>query len=200
MALPPPIEHLIGELSRFPGVGKRSAERMAFDLIASPKERLAALLRSIEEVQRGIGMCERCGYFTHEGACLICSTSRDAESLLVVERPLDITAIERAGGFRGFYHVLGGHLSPLKGISPSDLRIGALMNRLASEPIHELILATSPSVEGDATALFIARQAEREGLSITRLGRGVPMGASLEFSDSGTLRLALEGRRGLDVR
>ncbi|MEO8377231.1 MAG: recombination mediator RecR [Candidatus Sumerlaeota bacterium] len=199
MLLPPVIEHLIAEFARFPGVGRRSAERMAFDLLSGTNQRVTALHDAIGAVERSVGLCAECGYFTVDGACLICAQNRDHESLLVVERALDVTAIERAGGYRGLYHVLGGHLSPLKGITPSSLRIEELHRRLQAEHIRELILATSPSVEGDATALYISRQAERDGLRITRLGRGVPMGASLEFSDAGTLRMALEGRRGMDA-
>lgn len=198
MLLPPVIEHLIAEFARFPGVGRRSAERMAFDLLSAPHQRVAALHAAIGQVEKSVSVCAECGYFSVDGACLICAQNRDRESLLVVERALDVTAIERAGGYRGLYHVLGGHLSPLKGIAPSSLRIDALYQRLDAGTVHELILATSPSVEGDATALYISRNVERENLRITRLGRGVPMGASLEFSDAGTLRMALEGRRGMD--
>lgn len=200
MPLPAAIENLIGELGKFPGVGRRSAERMAFDLIGSPRERARALQQAIGEIDRSVGVCKVCGYFSVEGQCLVCSPTRDTAILLVVEKALDVVALEKAGGFRGLYHVLGGQLSPLKGVSPSDLRIGELLRRAQDPAVRELILATSPSVEGDATALFIARQAERHGLLITRLGRGVPMGGSLEFSDSGTLRMALEARRGLDSR
>lgn len=171
---------------------------MAFDLLSGTDQRISALHDAIGAVQESVGICAECGYFTVGKACLICSQNRDRESLLVVERALDVTAIERAGGFRGLYHVLGGHLSPLKGIGPSSLRIDELYRRIDAGPIVELILATSPSVEGDATALYISRHVERDGLRITRLGRGVPMGASLEFSDAGTLRMALEGRRGMD--
>lgn len=198
MPLPLAVEILIAELARLPGIGRRSAERMALDLVAAPAERREALEQSLRNVDEEITICERCGYFKSRGECLVCTPGRDPAQLLVVERPLDVIAIEKAGGYRGEYHVLGGHLSPLKGIGPEDLRLEELFARLANEKVTELILATSPSVEGDATALYIARKCRREGLSLTRLGRGVPMGASLEFSDSGTLRLALEGRRALD--
>ncbi|MCC6546843.1 recombination protein RecR [Candidatus Sumerlaeota bacterium] len=192
------MEQLIAELARFPGVGRRSAERMAFDLLSSSHQRVVALHDAIGAVEKSVGVCAQCGYFAVDGDCLICAQGRDCECLLVVERALDVTAIERAGGYRGLYHVLGGHLSPLKGIGPSALRIEELFERVRTEPVRELILATSPSVEGDATALYISRHVDGEKLRVTRLGRGVPMGASLEFSDAGTLRMALEGRRGMD--
>lgn len=198
MNLPAPIEQLIGELAKFPGVGRRSAERMALDLVVADRARLRALADALHRVDDEISVCKTCGYFTIEGEkCLSCDTDRDGSVLLVVERPLDVVAIEKAGGFRGRYHVLGGHLSPLKGITPAQLRMEQLFQRAANDFVRELILATSPSVEGDATALYIARHVDREGLSITRLGRGMPMGGSLEFSDAGTLRMAIEGRRSL---
>lgn len=198
MSHPALIETLLGELRKFPGVGRRGAERMAYDLLSAPTERRRALIRALEEVDSTIAVCKRCGYFRANDVCLPECDRRDQSVLLVVEGPLDVVAIENAGGFRGLYHVLGGHLSPLKGIGPEDLRLEGLFERLDVEPIRELILATSPSVEGDATALYIAGEAEREGLSITRLARGMPMGGSLEFSDAGTLRQALEGRRALN--
>ncbi len=198
MSLPPAVETLIAELARLPGIGRRSAERMALDLVTSPEQRRSDLLAAVRAIGEEISICPRCGYFQSAGKCLVCTPGRDEALLLVVERPLDVIAIEKAGGYRGLYHVLGGHLSPLKGIGPEDIRLAELFGRLRESTVRELILATSPSVEGDATALYIARKARREGLSVTRLGRGVPMGASLEFSDAGTLRLALEGRRALD--
>ncbi len=200
MALPLPIERLIAEFARFPGVGRRSAERMALDLVTAAPGRVGGLMDALRAVENEVALCERCGYFSSGGECLVCSQQRQREILLVVEKPLDVVAFEKAGGFRGGYHVLGGHLSPLKGIGPAMLRLDSLFERLANPEVSELILATSPSVEGDATALYIARHAERDGLAVTRLGRGMPMGASLEFADSGTLRMALEGRRSLDGR
>lgn len=198
MNLPRPIEALIGELAKLPGVGRRSAERMAFDLVVAPRDRQEALLAALQHVADEVGLCATCGYFTDGGHCGICEGNRDEAMLLVVEKPLDVVAVEKAGGYRGLYHVLGGHLSPLKGITPDHLRIDSLMRRLAPGVVSELILATSPSVEGDATALYIARHLPRADIRVTRLGRGMPMGGSLEFSDAGTLRMALEGRRALD--
>lgn len=198
MPLPRAITALIGELSRLPGVGKRGAERMAFDLVSAPPDRIDALIATLQGIQKEVGICPACGFFLSAGECGLCRSGRDATSILVVETPQEVLAVESAGGYGGLYHVLGGHLSPLKGVGPDDLHLGALGDRLGNREVRELILATSPTVEGDATALYIAREFHREGLSITRLGRGVPMGGSLQYADAGTLRLALEGRRTVD--
>jgi recombination protein RecR len=195
--IPSAVEDLIAQLARFPGIGRRSAERIAFDLLAAPPERAESLVKALSSLGR-VGICPDCGFFTEDGVCLVANNRRSPEMLLVVERPMDVIAIEKAGGYAGHYHVLGGHLSPLKGITPDKLRIRELISRIATGAFTELILATSPTVEGDATALYLSGQIERDGLRITRLGRGVPMGGSLEFADAGTLRFAIEGRRGID--
>jgi recombination protein RecR len=197
MSLPTAVEALIAEFAKLPGVGRRTAERMALGLVLGPPERLDALSNALISAHQDIGVCPNCGYFAQDGECLVCRPERDGSLLMVVERAVDVVAMEKAGGFRGLYHVLGGHLSPLKGIGPKELRMDQLLERAADPVVKELILATSPSVEGDATALFIARHVERDELAVTRLGRGVPMGGSLEFADAGTLRLAMESRRGL---
>lgn len=198
MPLPRAITALIDEFARLPGVGKRGAERMAFDLVSAPPQRLQAFIDTLGAVRDSVGLCRTCGFFAQGEQCEFCTGHRDASSILVVETPQEVLAVESAGGYRGLYHVLGGHLSPLKGIGPDDLRLAPLLTRLQATGVVELILATSPTVEGDATALYIARQAQRDGLGITRLGRGVPMGGSLQFADAGTLRLALESRRAVD--
>lgn len=197
MPLPTAVESLIAQLTKLPGVGRRSAERMALALVLGPPDRLEGLVEALQTARDSLSTCEVCGYFAENGQCAACGPGRDPAFIMVVEGAADVIALEKAAGFRGRYHVLGGHLSPLKGIKPEDLRIDALLRRLAVPEVRELILATSPSVEGDATALYIARHAERQGLEITRLGRGVPMGGSLELADAGTLRLAIESRRGL---
>jgi recombination protein RecR len=202
-ALPKALERLVVEFAKLPGVGRRGAERMAFGLLSAPRERAADLGAALDALREQVGLCPVCGYFTDCDVCPVCGdASRDDSVLCVVEDPLDVVAFEKAGGFRGRYHVLGGVLSPLKGVGPDRLRLGALGERLdsAEPPVTELILATSPSVEGDATALWIARHFEHPGLSITRIGRGVPVGGSLEHADGGTLRLALDGRRPVDAR
>ena len=172
---------------------------MAFSLLVGDPERSRVLAETIARLRDEIGTCPTCGYFTELGSCPICEeTARDRTILCVVERDMDVIAFERAGGFRGLYHVLGGVLSPLKGVTPDDLRIDGLLRRVRGGEVEELILATSPSVEGDATALYLSGELEASGVRITRIGRGVPMGGALDLADSGTLRLALEGRRTFD--
>ncbi len=196
--LPEALENLIGRLGRLPGVGRRGAERMAFALLAA-KDDPTELSRALGRLSEEVGNCETCGYFTDRGQCPVCSDSaRDRSTICVVEDALDIVAFEKAGGYRGVYHALGGLLSPLKGVAPEDLRIAELAQRLNEGEFEEVILGTSPSVEGDATALYLSRTLAREGLTFTRIGRGVPMGGSLEMADGGTLRMALESRQGLD--
>jgi len=197
--LPQALENLIVRLGRLPGVGRRGAERMAFALLADP--RLAEeTAQAVDRLRSDVGTCAECGYFTENGACPVCGdASRDRALLCVVEDALDVVAFEKSGGYRGLYHVLGGVLSPLKGVAPEDLRIGELRGRLATGAFAEIILATSPNVEGDATALYLARTLAVDGLRTTRIGRGVPMGGSLELADGGTLRMALEARRAVDA-
>lgn len=196
--LPRSLQNLIAELAKLPGVGKRGAERIALGLIAGKGGSIPELRDALTAAQDTITICKTCGYFAEEGECLLCTDRRDMTQLMVVERAVDVMALENAGGYRGNYHVLGGSLSPLKGITPAHLRMKELAERLRAPDLRELILATSASVEGDATALYIAREIDREDLTITRLGRGVPMGGALEFADAGTLRMAFEGRRGFD--
>ncbi len=198
MSLPSALQSVIDELGKLPGIGRRSAERIAFGLLASPNAQTKDLAQALLNLHTQVGNCSICGYFTDHGTCPICSDNgRDRTSLCVVEQALDVVAFERAGGFRGQYHVLAGVLSPLKGVTPDDLRISELYERLAEGEFTEIILATSPSVEGDATALFLSRQLDRPELSVTRIGKGIPMGGSLEHADGGTLRMALEGRRAI---
>ncbi len=196
--LPRSVEALIQELGKLPGVGRRSAERLAFHLLHAERERALALAGAIQRVKDEIGLCETCHFLAEGSRCAICADSAREESVIcVVEQSLDVIAFERAGGFHGRYHVLGGRLSPLRGVSPEDLAIADLTERAASPQVEELILATSPSLEGDATAHYLQRRLESTGKRITRLGRGVPSGSSLEHSDPATLRAALEGRRPL---
>lgn len=196
--LPQALENLILRLGRLPGVGRRGAERMAFAVLADL--RLADDLgQDLARLRDEVGTCPDCGYYTESGACAICSdASRDRTTICVVEDALDVVAFEKSGGYRGLYHVLGGVLSPLKGVAPDDLRFAELRERLAPGEIRELIVATSPNVEGDATALYLVRTLATAGMAVTRIGRGVPVGGSLELADGGTLRMALEARRALD--
>jgi recombination protein RecR len=197
--LPAALQQLIAELGKLPGVGRRSAERMAFALLASEADDVQPLADAVTRLHAEVGLCEACGYYTDRGVCPICTDpSRDETLLCVVEMPVDVIAFERTGGFRARYHVLGGVLSPLKGISPDDLNVAGLRKRLQNGSVAEVILATSPSVEGEATAHYLSQILARDGVRFTRIGRGVPMGGSLDLADSGTLRLALEGRRAID--
>lgn len=199
--LPAALERLIAELSRLPGIGRRSAERIALDLLAHAPQRPEALATALRSLAAEVGRCERCHYFSENGVCPFCdNTARRRETLYVVETATDAIAFDKAGGGRGLFHILGGRLSPLRGVSPGDLHIAALFQRLKDHPeIEEVVLATSPSVEGEATAIFLAREIAPSGIRLSRIGRGVPMGGALEQTDPETLRLSLEGRRPVDL-
>jgi recombination protein RecR len=190
------LELLIEELVRLPSVGQKSAQRLALHLMRVPQEEALRLADAIRAAREKVGFCSVCGLFSEEDPCLIDrDPQRDPQLVCVVEQPADVLAFERTGSFRGRYHVLGGALSPLAGIQPEDLRIRELLERLRTEPIQELILATNPNVAGEATALYLSRLFAPLGVKVTRIARGVPMGSDLEYSDQVTLARALEGRR-----
>lgn len=195
--LPKAVVRLAAELGKLPGIGPRNAERLAADLLAKAPERPLALAEALTALVQTAGTCPTCFFYTDEGACPFCQSSgRDTSTLVVVELALEVLNFERAGVLRPLYHVLGGSLSPLKGRTPSKLRFAELFTRLRSGAFREVVLATSPGAEGDATANYIlAEMPVCEGLVLTRLGRGVPMGGALENTDAGTLKLALEARR-----
>ncbi len=194
--VPGAVEALIAELGKLPGVGRRTAERLAFHLLQADEEKADALAGAIRRVKQEVANCPRCHFLSQGGGCAICEdTGRDRTMVCVVEQPLDVIAFEKAGGFRGLYHVLGGHLSPLRGVTAEDLHIQDLLERVKAKGVKEMILATNPSVEGDATALYLTQALHGSGIRITRLGRGIPMGAALEYADPTTLRAALEGRQ-----
>ena len=198
-SLPRPIGDLIEQLKRLPGIGRRGAERIVTHLLESPGEQAGALAEAIGGLKAGIRACERCGAWASEATCDICAdVRRDGELVCVVERSADIYAFEDSGAFEGRYHVLGGTLSPLGGVGPDDLKIRELAARIPGQGIREIIVATSPTVEGDATALYLSQQLEPLGVRVTRIGLGLPLGASLGYADAGTLRVALEGRRRLE--
>jgi recombination protein RecR len=203
-SLPQALEALIGELGKLPGVGRRSAERLAFALLEDNSNRASVLADVLQRVVQEVGECPECGFFADRDKCPFCSDpGRDDRMLCIVEDASDVAAFEKAGGFRGRYHVLGGVLSPLKGVGPDDLRMAGLFSRLAKaaddgRPVEEVVLALPPSVEGDATALYIGAELRGGPTRLTRIGRGVSMGSSLEMTDAATLRLALEGRRALE--
>ena len=196
--LPQPVNNLISALERLPGIGPKTASRLAFFLLRSPEDIPLNLAAALQEVKKATGSCNRCFHITliDQEYCDICQDSRRDESLVcVVEDALDVLAIERTGIFQGRYHVLMGILSPIEGIGPEDLKIRALLERIQNEPVREVIIATNPSMEGDATALYLQKQLQPSGVRVTRLARGLPMGGDLEYADQNTLLRALSGRQ-----
>ncbi|HEY5345787.1 MAG TPA: recombination mediator RecR [Verrucomicrobiae bacterium] len=194
--LPEPITALTAALSKLPGIGPRSAERVALHIVQGDSATVKHLAETILTARARIRFCETCGALTEKSPCSTCTDSRrDSALVCVVEKPVDILSIERSGTYRGKFHVLGGKISPLDGVEPDDLRIGDLEKRLAHEPIKEIIIALGTDVEGDATSNYLAKRLARGGLKISRIGFGLPAGSGLEFADELTLNRALEGRR-----
>jgi len=193
--LPTPIARLIRELQRLPGVGEKTATRFALHILRRPREEARSLARTLEEVTELIGPCSTCFQLTDEDPCAICrSPRRNGRLLCVVEDQASLMALERSRVFQGRYHVLGGRLSPMDGIGPENLHIRELVERVRREGVEEVVLATNPDAEGDATALYVKRCLEATGARVTRIARGVPMGGDLEYADALTLGRALEGR------
>jgi recombination protein RecR len=196
--LPEPITLLIGALSKLPGIGPRAAERIGLHIVQSESGMVRQLAEAILQARERVRECDICGSLTEHSPCAFCTDGRrDGSLVCVVERAVDILSLEKSGAFRGKYHVLGGKISPLNGVEPEDLRIGALEARLGREPIRELVLALGTDVEGDATGYYLAKRLARPGLKVTRIAHGLPAGAGLEFADEITLSRALEGRREL---
>jgi recombination protein RecR len=198
MLLPEPIQNLVDSFSRLPGIGPKTASRLAFYLLRAPDDLSHDLAEALQSIKTSIIYCPTCFNITSVGMteCEICASSeRDATILCVVEEPLDVLALERTSGFRGRYHVLGGVLSPIEGIGPDDLKIRELLERLRADEIQEVILATNPSMEGDATAMYLRQRIESFGVRVTRLARGLPVGGDLEYADTNTLLRALDGRQ-----
>jgi recombination protein RecR len=192
----PPVQTLIDELGRLPGIGPKSAQRIAFHLIKLPAEDAVRLARAIQDAKAKVRFCSRCWNVSEDDECAICADDqRDGHVLCVVEEARDIVALEKTGEFRGLYHVLLGAISPIDGIGPDQLKIRELLARLEPEGIEEVILCTNPNVEGEATALYLARLLKPLGLRVTRLASGLPVGGDLEYADELTLGRALEGRR-----
>jgi recombination protein RecR len=192
----PPLARLVQQLSKLPGIGERTATRLAFHLLRAPEGDVQELARALLELKAKLRHCSSCCQPTEQDPCQSCSDPRrDGATILVVAEPQDVMAVERAGGYRGRYHVLHGLLSPLDGIGPDDLRIRPLLQRLGDAQVTEVILATSPSVEGDATALYLARLIAPLGKKVTRIASGVPIGGELEYADGVTLHRAIESRR-----
>ena len=193
------VQDLIDELGRLPGVGPKSAQRIAFHLLAADPTDVRRLVHALTEVKDKVRFCIVCGNVSEEDRCRICrDPRRDPAVICVVEEPKDVVAIEKTREFRGLYHVLGGAISPIEGIGPDDLRVKELMTRLAGD-VTELILATDPNLEGEATATYLARLVKPMGLRVTRLASGLPVGGDLEYADEVTLGRAFEGRRLIDV-
>jgi recombination protein RecR len=191
-----PIARLIQQLAKLPGVGHKTAARLAFHILRAPAGDAEALAAAIEDVRSKVRLCGVCCDFTEADPCGICADARrDGALVCVVGEPQDVVAIERAGGYRGRYHVLHGVLAPLDGVGPDDLRIGELVRRAGGGEVKEVILATNPSVEGEATAVYVAKLLRPLGVRLSRIATGVPMGGELEYADRLTLARALEGRR-----
>ena len=191
-----PLERLIERLRKLPGVGQKSAQRMAFHILRNSDADARALATAIVEIKEQIRLCGICFNITDTDPCLVCTDAgRDRTVICVVEEPNNLAAIERSGGFRGLYHILHGSLSPLKGIGPDDLKIPQLLTRLEDGTVKEVILATNPNVEGESTAVYLARLLKPLGLRVTRIALGLPVGSELEYADEVTVGKALEGRR-----
>lgn len=195
---PEPIARLIEAFHKLPGIGPKSAQRLAYHILRAPEQEALALAVALTDVKQRIVFCSVCLNITESDPCSYClDTRRDRSMICVVEQPLDITALERAGGFRGLYHVLHGVLNPMDGIGPEDIHVRELVTRLQSGEVKEVIMATNPSLEGEATSMYIQRLIGPAGVRVTRLARGLPSGADLEYTDDVTLSRALEGRQEL---
>jgi recombination protein RecR len=193
--LSPSVDNLVAQLTRLPGIGSRTAQRLAFHILAAQKDEAVALAHAIEEVKERVRFCRECGNLTEEELCVIClDTRRDRTVVCVVEQPVDVISLERTHEYRGLYHVLGGSLSPLDGVEPEHLRIDQLLRRVAGGEITEVVLATNPNMTGEATAAYVADRL-RDRVKVTRLASGLPVGGDLEYADEVTLGRALAGRR-----
>jgi recombination protein RecR len=193
--LSPSVDNLVAQLSRLPGIGQRTAQRLAFHLLSTQKEEALALAVAIQEVKERVRFCRECGNLTEEELCSICLDARRERSIVcVVEQPVDVISLERTHEYRGLYHVLGGSLSPLDGVEPEHLRIDELLRRVGEHGIEEVVLATNPTMTGEATAAYLADRL-RDRVTVTRLASGLPVGGDLEYADEVTLGRALAGRR-----
>lgn len=195
---PKPLSKLIGELARLPGIGYKTAQRLAFHILSLEDGEAAALADAITEAKREMRYCSVCGNLTDQDPCVICAdTARRDDVICVVESPKDVAAMERIREFNGRYHVLHGVISPMEGVGPEDINLKSLITRLQSSNVKELIIATNPNIEGEATAMYIARLIKPAGIKVTRIAHGLPVGGDLEYADEVTLLKAMEGRREL---
>ena len=193
-----PVQHLIEEFEKLPGIGHKTAQRLAFHVLNLPEEKVLTFARALVDAKRKTGFCSVCGNITDVDPCRLCSSDkRDRSVICVVQSPRDVAAMERIREFRGQYHVLNGLISPMEGIGPDDINIKSLIRRIAQGGVQEVILATNPTVEGEATAMYLARVIKPLGIRVTRMAHGMPVGSDLEYVDEVTLGKALEGRREL---
>ncbi|HEX7010639.1 MAG TPA: recombination mediator RecR [Phycisphaeraceae bacterium] len=196
--IPNAFENLVQQLSRLPGLGRRSAQRIAFHLLKSPPEEAAQLAQAIRDFKTNLKVCSICGHVSESDPCPICTDpQRDHGQILVVEQPSDVASLEQTGLYKGVYHVLMGRLAPLEGVGPGDLNIDRLLQRVASGGVREVILGTNPTLEGDGTALYLAQQLGQRGVKVSRLARGLPTGSSLGTVSKAVLVDALQGRQDL---
>lgn len=196
--LPESLQHLIDQFKRLPGIGGKSAQRLAFHVLRTPREDAERLCEAIRQVKDRVTYCTVCNNITDIDPCGICADEgRDRRSICVVEEPPNVNVIEKSGGHRGTYHVLMGAISPLSGVGPDDLKIKGLLTRIADGGVEEIILATNPTVEGEATAIYLARLLKPLGVRVTRIAMGIPVGSDLEYADDLTMTRSLEGRREL---
>ncbi len=195
MSLPDPLVRLIEELQRLPGIGPKGAQRLAFHILRTPREQADALVGAVRDVKEQVTYCSVCNNITADDRCVFCrNDERDRHVICVVEEPQNVEAVEKTREFKGVYHVLMGALSPLQGVGPDDLKIKGLLERV-NNGVREVILATNPNVEGEATAIYLARLLKPLGVRVTRIAMGVPVGSDLEYADEVTMHKALEGRR-----
>ena len=196
MARPDPLSKLVEQLQRLPGIGAKSAQRLAFHVLKTPREEVDRLADAMRDVKDRVTYCTVCSNITDVDPCFYCTDStRDARIICVVEEPENVTAVEKTRDFKGLYHVLMGALSPLHGVGPDDLKIRPLLTRVGAGTVQEVILATNPNVEGEATAIYLARLLKPLGVRVTRIAMGVPVGSDLEYADEVTMQRAMEGRR-----
>ena len=198
MSLPDPLTRLVEQLQKLPGIGAKSAQRLAFHVLKNTREDAERLIEAIRDVKDRVTYCSNCNNITDADPCVFCtSASRDQRVICVVEEPQNVSVVEKAREFRGVYHVLMGALSPLQGVGPDDLKIKGLLTRVGDGAVDEVILATNPTVEGEATALYLARLLKPLGVRVTRIAMGIPVGSDLEYADEVTMTRAMEGRRDL---
>lgn len=194
------IENLLERLSKLPGIGRRSAERIVFWMLTQSAEDIKLLAQAIVQLKEGMKVCKACNHLSEQDLCLVCAdTNRDRKMICVVESPKDLLAIERTGSFRGLYYVLLGNISPSEGRGPDDLNLPKLINRIKEERIEEVVIATDPDAEGEMTSLYISRELKSLGIKISRIGLGIPMGSAVEYVDMSTLTMSLNSRRQVDI-